>query len=78
MFLLFEESRMMKKRCPKCGRKYGELNNYCSKCGIELEKIPNECTGKKTVRCNHLHLEDDDLCCPACGSLTTRGLEKLC
>lgn len=68
---------MMNKKCPKCGRRYSELDNYCSKCGIELEKIPNECTGKKTQRCAHLHLEDDDLYCPACGSLTTYGVDKL-
>ena len=28
----------MKKICPKCRKEYSELENYCSKCGIELER----------------------------------------
>lgn len=32
---------MINKRRPKCGRKYGELENYCTKCGIELIKEEN-------------------------------------
>lgn len=28
----------MNKKCPKCGRNYGELSNYCTMCGLELEK----------------------------------------
>lgn len=66
----------MKKKCPKCGREYGELDNYCRKCGIELVKAQNECSEKRTVRCAHLHFEDDDLYCPACGALTTYALDK--
>lgn len=38
----------MKKICPKCKRKYTELENYCTKCGIELEKEPNRCSANNT------------------------------
>ena len=29
----------MKKICQKCRKEYTELENYCTKCGIELEKL---------------------------------------
>lgn len=28
----------MKKKCPKCGRRYSEIEMYCTKCGIKLVK----------------------------------------
>lgn len=30
----------MRKECPKCRREYLEIDNYCTKCGIELVKQP--------------------------------------
>ena len=33
---------MINKKCPKCGRKYTEFENYCTKCGIELIKKENK------------------------------------
>ena len=67
---------MANKVCPKCHRRFMELNNYCMYCGIELEKEPNRCTAQKTVRCAHLALPDDALYCPECGALTTYGEER--
>lgn len=29
----------MSKKCPKCGRNYGELSNYCTMCGLGLEEV---------------------------------------
>ena len=40
---------MMNKVCPSCGRKYSELEAYCTKCGLELEKAPNTCSGMKSA-----------------------------
>ena len=51
----------MKKICPKCRKEYSELENYCSKCGIELEKEPNKCSANKTVMCSHRIFADDDM-----------------
>lgn len=28
----------MNRICPRCKRKYNELDNYCTKCGIALER----------------------------------------
>jgi RNA polymerase subunit RPABC4/transcription elongation factor Spt4 len=67
---------MINKRCPKCERVYSELDNYCRKCGIVLEKDLNRCSGNKTTRCEHLTFDDDDVYCPACGSLTTYAVGK--
>lgn len=39
---------MMNKVCPNCGRKYSELEFYCTKCGLELEKAPNACSEMKS------------------------------
>ena len=68
---------MMNKKCPKCGRIYGELSNYCTKCGVELEKTPNKCSENKTTLCSHRVYSDDDLYCEYCGALTTYGLERV-
>ena len=27
------------KKCPKCGRLYTDLHNYCEDCGIKLEEL---------------------------------------
>ena len=64
----------MKKICPKCRKEYSELENYCSKCGIELEKEPNKCSANKTVMCSHRIFADDDIFCSYCGSPTTYAL----
>ena len=61
----------MKKMCPSCGRSYGELDNFCTKCGIELVKEPNRCSKKKTALCATKTFADDDLYCSICGSPTT-------
>lgn len=34
----------MNRICPRCKRKYNELDNYCTKCGIALEESPNVCS----------------------------------
>lgn len=67
----------MKKVCPKCRKEYTELENYCTKCGIELEKVPNECSEKKAALCMHRVYADDDVYCAYCGSLTTYALERM-
>jgi len=59
----------MRKVCPKCGRVYCELDNYCTKCGFALEKEPNKCSEQRTTLCAHRVLEDDDIYCPYCGAL---------
>lgn len=61
----------MYKKCPKYGRKYYELDNYCTKCGIELLKKPNKCSEQKTTLRSHKDLEDDGIYCSYCGYLTT-------
>lgn len=38
---------MMNKICPKCKRGYSELEHYCTKCGMQLEKEPNVCSEKR-------------------------------
>ena len=67
----------MRKICPTCQRLYTELENYCSKCGIPLEKEPNRCSENKTALCKGRVLEDDDLYCSYCGSPTIYGRELL-
>lgn len=67
---------MLKKMCPKCRRKYTELENYCTKCGLELEQAPNRCSGNKTVLCRRRIYADDDIYCAYCGSLTTYAEER--
>ena len=68
---------MMNKICPKCGRRYTEIENYCTKCGIELEKDKNRCSENKTAMCSHRVFEDDDMYCSYCGSLTTYAKARL-
>ena len=69
---------MYKKECPRCHRKYYENDNYCTKCGVKLEKLPNMCSEMKTTSCEHRIYADDDLYCAYCGSLTTYAKNKLC
>lgn len=64
------------KKCPKCNRQYGELHNYCSKCGIELERDNNRCSENKTTLCAHSIFADDDTYCSYCGALTTYALDR--
>lgn len=66
----------MRKECPKCRREYYEIDNYCTKCGIELVKQPNMCSEKKTALCAHRVFADDDIYCSSCGALTTYALER--
>lgn len=69
----------MKKMCPTCKREYAEINNYCTKCGIELVKEPNRCSAKKMALCKGMIYQDDDVYCSICGSPTTywkEGLEE--
>ena len=66
----------MKKRCPKCNKNYTELENYCTKCAIELEKDYNRCSENKTTMCKHRVYADDDIVCAYCGSLTTYAAER--
>ncbi len=68
---------MNKKICPKCHRQYTEIENYCTKCGIALEKLPNICSEKKTDMCIHRVYDKDDIYCAYCGSLTTYAKEQL-
>lgn len=67
---------MMGKTCPKCRKKYTELENYCTKCGLELVKEPNRCSENRTALCARRVYEDDDIYCAHCGSLTTYALER--
>ncbi len=67
----------MTKRCPKCGRQYGELSNYCRKCGVELERDYNRCSENKTTLCSHASFADDDIYCDFCGALTTYAKERM-
>lgn len=64
------------KRCPKCGKQYKGLENYCTKCGVQLEKDYNRCSGNKSALCSHAKFNDDDMYCAYCGSLTTYAKEK--
>ena len=66
----------MNRICPKCKRKYNELDNYCTKCGIALEKSPNMCSEMRTQMCRHRVFAEDDIYCACCGSLTTYALER--
>ena len=54
---------MINKKCPKCNRKYTELENYCTKCGIELKKEENKCSENKTTMCSHRIYADDESYC---------------
>jgi hypothetical protein len=64
------------KRCPKCGRQYRDIDNYCTKCGILLEKDYNRCSENRTTLCEHTQLADDDMYCSYCGALSTYAKEK--
>lgn len=66
----------MNKKCPKCREKYNELENYCTKCGIALEKEENRCSASKTTMCPNRTFKDNDIYCSYCGELTTYALEK--
>lgn len=65
------------KECPKCKRKYEGLELYCSKCGVALEKARNCCSEMKTDFCKRRILEDDDMYCPYCGSVSTYAKDQL-
>ena len=67
----------MNKICPTCGRMYTELENYCSKCGIQLVREPNRCSENKTALCKDKVFADDDLYCSYCGSPTTYAKDML-
>lgn len=67
---------MLYKKCPKCSRCYTELENYCTKCGIELEKDANRCSEGKTRMCQVRTFADDDIYCSYCGALTTYAKMK--
>ena len=67
---------MINKKCPKCNRKYSELENYCTKCGIELEREANKCSENRTTMCARREYADDDMYCSYCGSLTTYAQER--
>ena len=67
----------MRKVCPTCGRMYTELENFCSKCGIQLEKEPNRCSENKTALCKNKVFTDDDVYCSYCGALTTYARQKM-
>ena len=67
---------MVKKHCKKCYIKYSELENYCTKCGIELENEPNKCSEMKTTRCERREFKDDDVYCSYCGNLTVYAVER--
>ena len=67
----------MKRICPKCRREYTELENYCTKCGIELIQEPNRCSANKTAHCARRVYADDDIYCAYCGELTTYGSEHM-
>lgn len=67
----------IRKVCPKCNRKYEGLEVYCTKCGVKLEKARNCCSEMNTTFCERCVLEDDDMYCPYCGSLSTYAKEQL-
>ncbi len=60
------------KRCLRCNAPIFDDDNYCSKCGIPLEKMPEEADGYCT-NCNHelfsgtaLNPDVEDYVCPGC------------
>jgi len=67
----------MNRSCPKCSRQYTEMENYCTKCGIELKKAPNCCSENRTALCERRIYADDDAYCAYCGAPTTYALERL-
>lgn len=67
----------MKKICPTCKREYTEIDNYCTRCGIELIKEPNRCSENKTALCATKTFDDEDIYCSICGSPTTYWKEAL-
>lgn len=67
----------MQKECPTCHRIYSELENYCTKCGIELVKAPNKCSAMKTALCKDKVYADDDKYCSICGAPTTYWKDAL-
>ena len=67
---------MLSKICPKCNRRYTELENYCTKCGIELKKDENRCSEGKSRMCRAIVFADDDIYCSYCGALTTYAKMK--
>ena len=66
----------MNKKCGSCGKKYNELENYCTKCGLVLDKDDNLCSGNKTPLCIDKVYEQDDVFCSYCGSLTTYAMQR--
>lgn len=67
----------MKKICPTCHREYGQLENYCTRCGIELVRAPNQCSEQKTSLCKGRNVDDDDIYCAYCGAPTIYGKKRL-
>ena len=67
---------MLNKICPTCGKRYTEMENYCTKCGIPLEKDKNRCSEGKTRMCQCATFADDDIYCSYCGALTTFAVER--
>ncbi len=51
----------MNKSCPKCSRQYTEMENYCTKCGIELKKAPNCCSENRTALCERRIYADEHI-----------------
>jgi len=66
----------MYKKCPMCDKRCMDLENYCTKCGVELVKDENRCSEEKTSMCFRREYKDDDIYCAYCGALTTYALDQ--
>ena len=64
---------LVKKICPNCQREYLEIDNYCTRCGVELVKERNRCSENRTPLCKGKTFAEDDVYCSICGAPTTYG-----
>lgn len=64
----------MKKVCPKCGKTYAGLENFCVECGLTLVREANRCSEEKTALCKGKNLPETDKFCAYCGAPTTYAL----
>lgn len=66
----------MNKVCPRCGKSFEKLANYCDQCGIELKKEPNRCSQERHSLCKGRALPDESKYCIYCGAPTTYALAE--
>ena len=54
-----------------------QIENFCRRCGIELEKEPNRCSEGKQELCKTMIFNDEDRYCSICGSPTNYWKEQM-